>query len=621
MDFPINAKAEGRVIVPWEKRQENSSTTGDSVNNNNNDNNNNTRVDPLASFKPDWKGEGNVWDAWRRTCPPNTKARRHFSSVRSGMYTMDNGLPSIHPMLKAYRDNDPSNPYDPYHPFDPTNPQSKLQKHSDGSITTSRELLSLPTSTTPQFTFSPNTPYHDQSFCDDPHLHYTQGHFFSDWRTLGELYPVMSPARASGFSDIKIPSHYYYGSTARYTYGWDAEKGELREVDKDEVAWDTVENDATNGNDSNSLHKLNKIFWRGATTGGGNEPAGFAPMYQRHRAVRDLGDWDRKGMADIWILPAISSPFTSQSKSPAISSNRLSESIPSKGISIIQLPQADRVPYSQTREASDFNALVQGVEITGFDAYHDGGLYHLSVPYSTLNKGIMDIAFMQATSPGQYPGGLKKLLNDYRFDEGVPLGRFMAFLASDSVPIKSTVYEEFFGDWIEPWLHYIPLSAGYEEIYNIFAYFSGIPGEVVEQVYNDSDTYDYEGDNDSDDYGDGNEQVYNEDEDDDGGNDVGLRRGGGGGGGPSNSTSESKSYTSTPTSTSYPRRTRRRNTMISGAPDGDARLHRIALAGKQWKKTIGRTVDMEAYVYRLALEWARLCSDDREVMSMSYVRG
>ncbi|KAJ4483916.1 hypothetical protein J3R30DRAFT_3284166 [Lentinula aciculospora] len=451
MDFPINAKAEGRVIVPWEKRQENNS-----VNNNNNDNNNNTRVDPLASFKPDWKGEGNVWDAWRRTCPPNTKARRYFSSVRSGMYTMDN------------------------------------------------ELLSLPTSTTPQFTFSPNTPYHDQSFCDDPHLHYTQGHFFSDWRTLGELYPVMSPARASGFSDIKIPSHYYYGSTARYTYGWDAEKGELREVDKDEVAWDTVENDATNGNDSNSLHKLNKIFWRGATTGGGNEPAGFAPMYQRHRAVRDL--------------------------------------------------------------ASDFNALVQGVELTGFDAYHDGGLYHLSVPYSTLNKGIMDIAFMQATSPGQYPGGLKKLLNDYRFDEGVPLGhhwkykylldidgmsysgRFMAFLASDSVPIKSTVYEEFFGDWIEPWLHYIPLSAGYEEIYNIFAYFSGIPGEVVEQVYNDSDTYDYEGDNDS-------------------------------------------------------------------APDGDARLHRIALAGKQWKKTIGRTVDMEAYVYRLALEWARLCSDDREVMS------
>ncbi|KAJ3730871.1 glycosyltransferase family 90 protein [Lentinula guzmanii] len=429
MDFPVNAKAEGRVIVPWEKRLMQFNSTTD----------NNTHMQPLASFRPDWKGEGNVWDAWRRTCPPDSTARKLFSSIRSGMHI----------------------------------------------------LSSL---TSPQFTFSPNTPYHDQSFCDEPHLHYMQGHFFSDWRTLGELYPVMSPARASGFADIKIPSHYYYGSTSRYTYGWDAEKGEIMDVDKDE---------------------LNKIFWRGATTGGGNEPAGFAGMYQRHRA------------SSLTLLT--------------------------------------------------FSPKLGALGNSGADVDASGGLRHLSISYATLNKEIMDIAFMKATNPAQYPGGLENLMKDHRFAEGIPLGghwkykylldldgmsysgRFMAFLASDSVPVKSTVYEEFYGEWIEPWLHYIPLSAGYEEIYNIYSYFSGISSEVVEQVYDAS------GDLES--------------------------------AGNSSSTRTIKH--------------------IPGAPDGDAKLHRIALAGKQWKRTIGRKLDMEAYVYRLALEWARLCSDDREEMSMN----
>ena len=66
--------------------------------------------------------------------------------------------------------------------------------------------------------------------------------------------------------------------------------------------------------------------------------------------------------------------------------------------------------------------------------------------------------------------------------------------------------------------------------------------------------------------------------------------------------------------------------------DGDKRLQRIARAGRQWKHTIGRKVDMEgafsclhiycyfpqmiaAYVYRLCLEYARLWADDRDAMS------
>ena len=71
--------------------------------------------------------------------------------------------------------------------------------------------------------------------------------------------------------------------------------------------------------------------------------------------------------------------------------------------------------------------------------------------------------------------------------------------------------------------------------------------------------------------------------------------------------------------------------------DGDRRLRRIARAGKQWRRTLGRKKDMEgtpshaspylsppdvvtistAYMYLLCLEYARLWADDREAMSFS----
>ncbi|KAJ3746658.1 hypothetical protein DFH05DRAFT_1607570 [Lentinula detonsa] len=509
MDFPVNAKAEGRVIVPWDRWEVagQDATTSDKIGLGmgnrtyievvTDDKSNSAH--PLSTFRPDWRGEGNVWDTWRRTCPPNSTARKFYASIRSAM--LDRSVPS-------------------------------------------------------SFTFAPSTSFNAISFCDQPHLHYTQGHFFSDWRTLGDLYPVLSPARAKGFGDIKIPSHYYYGSTDAYTYGWDEVNLELQPTDRGEVAWGDETDLGPNGEggvDDRDLtidpsydghtntanppknrktgkeSKRNKIFWRGATTGGGNSPPGFAALYQRHRAVRMAG-WDVEGDVEIWIPSTTSLLPNSSSSSTAKKSN-----------------------------------------------YNDVPLTAHKVPAATLNKALMDVAFVKANNADQYPGGLERLMAEHRFSGSVYLGghwqykylldldgmsysgRFMSFLASDSVPIKSTAYEEFFSEWIEPWLHYIPLSSSYEEIYNIFGYFSGIPAEVVEEVYG-------------------------------------------------NATNPETGAPLFPPGTKIP--------AIPGAPDGDARLRRIARAGKQWKRTIGRTLDLESYVYRLALEWARLCADDRDAMTM-----
>ena len=174
-------------------------------------------------FQPDWGSDGNIWEAWRRTCHPDTPARRLFLSKRDPFVT-------------------------------------GVRNYLEGTKQVSAGE---------DFDFKEGTNA-DIDFCQKPQEHYQQGLFFTDWRSIPVLYPVFSPARTKGFMDIRIPSHYYYGSTKGYTYGWDWDKKVLMPVDKMEKPWE---------------EKIDKIFWRGATTGGGSHPPGFSPQYQRHRYV------------------------------------------------------------------------------------------------------------------------------------------------------------------------------------------------------------------------------------------------------------------------------------------------------------------------------------------------
>lgn len=93
----------------------------------------------------------------------------------------------------------------------------------------------------------------------------------------------------------------------------------------------------------------------------------------------------------------------------------------------------------------------------------------ISVPISSLNEEFIDSAFMKSVGCTQYPGGCTAMERDHRFAPAVPLGehwrhkylvdfdgmgysaRVFALLASDSAVVKSTVYREFFSDWIQPW--------------------------------------------------------------------------------------------------------------------------------------------------------------------------
>ncbi|KAH0831320.1 glycosyltransferase family 90 protein [Lanmaoa asiatica] len=417
MDLPINSKAEGRVLVPWEHLQFPNLTLQDSS----------AGGVPtmLGDFTPDWKGQGNVWEAYRRTCPPDAPARQLYSSYRNQNVQKKNTL---------------------------------LGQQGPDDL----------------FAFV-KTVEDDYDFCENPWAHYTQGHFFSDWRTVPVLYPVFSPSKAKGFADIRIPSHYYHKGSQRYTYAWDPEHREIEEIDNMEVPWD---------------HKRDHIFWRGATTGGGSTPPGFVPNYQRHRFLRMAHD---SATANVTIVHA----------SPLQPDTFISTTVPAKD----------------------------------------------------LNNDIMDVAFVSFT--GSYPGGEDELRKLHRFADPVPLGkhwsykylldldgmsysgRFMALMASDSAVLKSTVYKEYCSDWLHPWLHYIPVSSSYSEIYNIHAYFSGPPASAMD--------------------------ITN----------VTVRK-----------TADWEAV----------------------MEERDAQLRQIARAGKQWKHTLGRTIDMEVYVYRLCLECDEFCT-------------
>ena len=176
-------------------------------------------------FTADWRDDGNVWESWRRTCPPDSKARKLFSSTKS--------------------------------PQQAKRPQNLLSTATGRSASSYVENLTFPETTD-----------YSYDFCENPSTHYQQGHFFSDWRTISVLYPVFSPAKARGYADIRIPSHYYHQATPQYTYGWDSINLKGKDTDDMEVPWE---------------QKEDTVFWRGATTGGGNSPSGFASQYQRHR--------------------------------------------------------------------------------------------------------------------------------------------------------------------------------------------------------------------------------------------------------------------------------------------------------------------------------------------------
>lgn len=235
MDIAVNEKPEGRVLPKIQKRVSMADYGLDGTNEpaiNMSD----PMITPhIRNFSPEWRHDGSIWESYRRSCPPESAARRLVETVRSAE---TNGA-----LVVQGRSNSKS--------------EMTRRKQSPQAWPTTREM-----------TFSADL---DASFdiCDTPSLHALHSAFFSDQRSIDYLYPVFSPSKPSGYADILIPSHHYWNPSSEFTYEWEMQRG--RTKTPSDLNWEI---------------KKPTAYWRGKVTRGADTPAGHGASFQKQRLVK-----------------------------------------------------------------------------------------------------------------------------------------------------------------------------------------------------------------------------------------------------------------------------------------------------------------------------------------------
>ncbi|KAM7206727.1 glycosyltransferase [Rhypophila sp. PSN 637] len=139
-----------------------------------------------------------------------------------------------------------------------------------------------------------------------------------------------------------------------------------------------------------------------------------------------------------------------------------------------------------------------------------------------------------------------------------PAQNFLSVLHSNSVPFYGSIFKEWYTERLLPWVHYVPVDLRWHALHGTLAYFTGLepPEEKVKKPV------------------DGNKKK------------VEKSRG----------------------------RTDNFLGMHGNVLDGKW----IAEEGRKWAGKALRREDMEVYLFRLLLEWARIVSDDREGMGFVF---
>ncbi|BGP55771.1 hypothetical protein JCM8202v2_003378 [Rhodotorula sphaerocarpa] len=125
-------------------------------------------------------------------------------------------------------------------------------------------------------------------------------------------------------------------------------------------------------------------------------------------------------------------------------------------------------------------------------AEEDGPIAEKRYNVNGLNRAYMDVAF--AGGPVQCDPPTCALmsqmiefrdtmgLNDayqYKYvfdvDGNGWSGRFHRLMSMKACVLKSTLFPEWYGDRIQPWLHYVPVKVDYSDLYDILAFFHGTP--------------------------------------------------------------------------------------------------------------------------------------------------
>ncbi|KAF7592565.1 capsule-associated protein CAP1 [Aspergillus hancockii] len=226
--------------------------------------------------------------------------------------------------------------------------------------------------------------------CNTPSLRYKYGFFErpNAFDVVRDLFPIFSQSKISSFQDILYPSPWYWADKVPYEEGKDQ-------------GWDS---------------KVDKLYWRGSTTGGFSRAGGWR---RQHRQI-----------------------FVSNMN------NMKTGKILSKNVNgHWEVKEVSREPY-QDQFDIHFTHVGQC----------DPGDCAAQQEYFTIG-----------TPAGQQDAWAYKYLAD--IDGNAFSGRFYAFLRSNSLVFKIAVFREWHDEWLKPWAHYIPLSLTGDDYVETMRYF------------------------------------------------------------------------------------------------------------------------------------------------------
>ncbi|KAE8146427.1 putative capsule-associated protein CAP1 [Aspergillus avenaceus] len=235
--------------------------------------------------------------------------------------------------------------------------------------------------------------YNTSSFsdiCYTPSLRYKYGFFdrANAFDVVHDLFPIFSQSKISSFQDILYPSPWYWANKVPYE-------------EKRDYSWDS---------------KVDKLYWRGSTTGGFSRAGGWR---RQHRQL-------------------FVSNINTRSRAKVLSKDENNQWEPQD---VSRNPYRDyfdvRFTYIGQCDPTDCAAQREFFEVSAPADQQDAWAY----------KYLVDI------------------------DGNAFSGRYHAFLRSHSLVFKIALFREWHDEWLKPWVHYVPLSLTGDEYVETMRYF------------------------------------------------------------------------------------------------------------------------------------------------------
>ncbi|KAI9604834.1 hypothetical protein H4Q26_002804 [Puccinia striiformis f. sp. tritici PST-130] len=180
------------------------------------------------------------------------------------------------------------------------------------------------------------------------------------------------------------------------------------------------------GTDLSWEEKLNKLFWRGSTTGTFFSAINNWRMSQRTRLVK----------------------FSNE---------------PRGNVTVRKTDSQDNLEYFEgdTRELNE--------------KYFDIGFTNTPVQCDINDGSCQAIQNGYVFKPFAEPSTMNRFKYLLDVDGNGWSGRFHRLMSTKSAVLKSTIFPEWYADRVQPWHHYIPVKVDYQDLYDIMAFFLGDP--------------------------------------------------------------------------------------------------------------------------------------------------